>query len=370
MSRYIKKHREQFTWVIIPLFCLVLLGGLSFSVFPGWIRPAFSTLGAPCLDAASNAIEPLLAACNPCRDEFCNATTLGTTGTCDQGFFNQSFPQCQCESTLMSINFAQTQFFFFTGTFGGPDNGFCADISGGQVDNNCRNATCTTNTTFDPGNPTGCDFEFNPNLALCSNCIPTGADPCGNGICDQDLGEDFNDCGEDCTAPGFQFNTVFAENDPILDAACNTGGGGGGISFAGNIQGSGFCEDGDVCTTNTCQGNPPAAVKLGALIGFCDIEPAGCSGNASDLCCPDACNPAPDGEGTCNTALDPNCDVDCLPDCGVPVPPTNILDASGTSLLCSLADRGSSNGIKGGLSLLSLALGLGFLAALRRRELR
>lgn len=367
MGQYVRKHRRALAWSVFPTFIVILLGILSLSVFPGWIRPAFSTIGDSCVGLAVDSSDPLLTACDQCRGEFCNASTVGATGTCDLGFFALSFPQCQCSTTFSSINFGQTQVFFPIVTFGGPSDSFCQNISGGAVENSCRDATCTTNTTFDTSNPTGCDFEFDPNNAQCSDCLFTGADSCGNGICEQDLGESFDDCPVDCRVPGFPFATPLPEGDPILNTACEPRGP-RTITFGGNIENSGTCEDGDICTTNTCQGGVPAA---GIITGFCDIEPAGCSGNTSDLCCPTGCNPAPDGTGTCNSELDPGCDVDCLPDCGggIPTPPPTVLEISGTSLVCSLADRGPDTGLNGAASLLSLALGLASLVAWRAKKI-
>src|SRR4029079_2751230 len=136
--------------------------------------------------------------------------------------------------------------------------------------------TCTTNTTFDTANPTGCDFSFNPGNSECSDCLFTGANACGNGICEQELGESCSDCPVDCRVPGFPFATPLPEGDAILNTACEPRGT-RTITYGGNVENSGTCEDGDFCTTNSCQG------------GICDVEPANCSGNTSDLCCPSGC---------------------------------------------------------------------------------
>lgn len=365
MGRYIKKHREQFTWVLLPLMALVILGSVSISVFPGWIRPAFSTLGANCADVSTNSNDPLISACDPCAGEFCNSVS-GLSSVCAQDYNRQSFVQCQCTTTLTSLVNDQT-FFFITTSFGGFNDDFCQDISGGDTDNVCRTATCTVDTTYNPDNPTGCTFLFDDDNAACINCEDTPAsENCGNGICEDGIGETFDSCPVDCKVPGFPLDEPLPAGDPILNSACAQPAALPTITFGGNIEASGSCEDGDVCTENVC-------VPVVGAVPVCEISPAECGGNESDLCCPSGCNPAPDGAGTCNLELDPNCDVDCLPpqDCDPtpsPIPPINITELSGTSLVCSLSDRGPGQGWKGSLSLASLAVGLSALLIARKRR--
>ncbi len=45
------------------------------------------------------------------------------------------------------------------------------------------------------------------------------------------------------------------------------------------------CDDGDICTQDTCEHIPPTA-----LVGTCNYDPKSCSGPISDGCCPAGCN--------------------------------------------------------------------------------
>jgi len=185
-----------------------------------------------------------------------------------------------------------------------PDDQFCDDNSGGDnVSNECRSATCQPDRILVPGNESGCDYEYaNTDLGGfdCSNCQPNQNNQnCGNGICEKP-DETFDNCSVDCRVPGFSGPVLDSANATLVTAC-----GGKPIGFSDNVADSGFCEDGDVCTTNVCSGT-----------GTCDINPALCSGNNSDLCCPAGCSP--------------DSDIDCLAGQSCGIPPTVLcLEGSG-----------------------------------------
>jgi len=365
MAEYLIKNRKKFSYLMLPLIGMFTMVFFAVSVFPGWIRPAYSTLGAACVPFDPDSANPLLTACDVCNGEFCD--TASSTCTLNLNPFGRVI-YCQCITSFVSIPLAQTFVFAPVQSQGTPNDAYCLDISGGLVENSCRTAICTTNTTFDAANPTGCSFDYAISNTECINCdAPTPQSfNCGNGVCEQGIGETFSSCPEDCAVPGYQGDAPLPEGDAQLDAACNPAP--NLISFGGNIVGSDACEDGDICTTNTCQ-----PVVVGQL-DECVIDPAGCSGNAVDFCCPANCDAAPNGPGTCNTQLDPNCDVDCLPpqDCEPTPSPsagpaTNLFLFGDGFLPCSLHLRGPANLGHGLIGLASLGVAIAFLIAMRQR---
>ena len=139
-----------------------------------------------------------------------------------------------------------------------PDDGICQDMSGGTEENACRSAVCTLTTEFDITNPSGCDYELDTaadeNCTLCESPEPVPFTHCGNGVCET-VNETFDNCSIDCRVPGFD-GPLLDEGDPVLDAGCDFPE--PQITFPGppfnnpDFQGFGGCEDGDVCTDNTC----------------------------------------------------------------------------------------------------------------------
>jgi hypothetical protein len=327
MSRYIKKHRRQFMGVALPLFFLFLLGAIGLSVFPGWINSSYSTPGQSCSTDGD---------CDLCADELC--------------VFNDtiSIPQSQCAnfpSGLPNFNPATTDTLCPTaedptcfdicqvvntsiiGPVGQcfPDDAFCQGISGGDQANACRTAVCTS--TFDNSAPSGCEFDFNtaavsnepPACVLCSAPQPPGFTACGNGVCEPGLGETFDNCSVDCRVPGFE-GPKLPQGDSTLNGACpQLAAKIDFVTFSGppfNDPNNDFCEDGDVCTQNTC--NPST--------GNCDVvDPAPCNPLQADFCCPAGCNPPP--TGTSCSPNDLSCDPDCLPPVDCPFCGNNIIDA-------------------------------------------
>jgi hypothetical protein len=330
MGRYIRKHKRQFAGIAFPVLFLFILAAFSFSVFPGWLKPSYGVPGTPCTGSFNNT------ACDPCNGEVCVFNSSVGSSQCavfdvpsGTATFDSSATAPQCPGgwlleTLHGGNPAYPSCFTIcTATFDTfsvfvpicqPDDGFCEGISGGTQDNLCRSGTCLADSTFDPfnptvdpGNPSGCDYDYSGGVD-CINCAPP-ADPavnCGNGVCEQDSGEDFDSCALDCAAPGF--DAIASQS--TLDAACNVV-----ITFPDNTPFFGLCEDGDVCTTNVCSGLT------------CDVQPAACDDSVIDFCCPGGCTPSDD--------------LDCLtPEVCEPTPspsPTPTIspaDLSGTG--CSL----------------------------------
>jgi hypothetical protein len=367
MSKVIKKHRWQMAGIALPAFFLFLLWAVGVSVYPGWVRPLYGVVGAPC-DASNPGT-----ACDLCVGEQCefNSTNPGPGFFCqaDSGSFATPDPVAQCpqgvngsgdpdchrncvEDTTTSIDCL-------------PDDTFCEEISGGTEPNDCRVAICLDPLTPDPLNPTGCDYASDlgagPDCVLCATPAPTGTpSSCGNGVCEPIVaGENPTNCSIDCRVPGFT-GPILSEGDPILDNACFDL---SGITFDGppfNEPNQGSCEDGDVCTDNTCaaNGGPP-----------CTVTPKSCSGDLSDLCCARSCTPPPTGE-PCANILD--CDVDCYvaTECTLPTPsPTPTPPPPGNPLIegsgCSLSALAGSSSALAWLAGLGLIGGFGFL---RRRR--
>lgn len=194
-----------------------------------------------------------------------------------------------------------------------PDDTFCENISGGVVANDCRIAICIPGAnpqTPDFSNLSGCDYVIDPSPTPIPQCFLCNDDTapfdnhCPNGACEPGLGEDVSTCQEDCLAPGITPTPL--PSQATQDLACEIV----GITFPGppyNLQNSGFCEDGNVCTTDTCLIN-----------GTCGHTDKGCSLDVSDLCCPVGCNPRPAGQLCAN---DTDCDVDCKEiECPIPTP--------------------------------------------------
>lgn len=197
-----------------------------------------------------------------------------------------------------------------------PNDDFCNGISGGTESNECRAGVCLPISTPDPANPSGCDYTLTPDASVdCRNCIPEGLatlENCGNGICEPDEGEACNTCAIDCLIPGFE-ETCPLTSGIIIRQACQPPI--PGIIFDGppyNVPGSTECEDGDLCTDNSC--NQTAG-------DVCDVTPKSCEPDA-DFCCPAGCA-APTGD-SCREVTGapiPGCDPDCyVPEQCVPTP--------------------------------------------------
>jgi len=153
---------------------------------------------------------------------------------------------------------------------------YCQDLVG-----ECRDAQC--NLTLDKFNhPTGCEYTYNPDDAVCQEC-----NQCGNGICE--FPEDTDQCPQDCLEPG---------KDPGLPKdppkTC------GPIDYPGVVLG---CNDGDYCTEDIC-GTASATL---ALVNTCEYKPKSCSGDTQDFCCPQGCS----GDPQSGNAYDIDC---CTPE--------------------------------------------------------
>lgn len=365
MSKIIKKNRWQLAGIALPALFLFLLWAVGVSVYPGWVRPVYGVPGTPC-DNSNPGTDCDLCAGEICTtnpaagDEFQCRTEGGSFATpspvpqCPQGVPGDGDPTCH--RTCVEIDTTEIDCV--------PDDTFCEEISGGNEANECRTAICLA--TPDPNtNPTGCDYasapDVGPDCVLCATPAPTGTpSTCGNGVCEPVLaGETPTNCSIDCRVPGFT-GPVLSEGDPILDDACfNIA----AITFDGppfNTPNSGECEDGDVCTDNTCgdTGGPP-----------CTVTPKSCSLDVSDLCCARSCTPPPAG-GTC--ANDTGCDVDCyIPiECTLPTPtPTPIPTPTPPANLLLEGSGCTLGALAGSSSALAWLGGFGLLAAfgLRRR---
>lgn len=284
--------------------CLVLTYGQS----------AHATIGANCDIASGDPDDPLIRACDRCAGEFCD----GQTNTCAQG----SIPPCpnpqiiqpgcwtSCENTLESGDG------FFIVPECVPNDNFCNDISGGNASNECRVGVCSTDPEVAVTNPSGCDYTLETdNSSECRNCIPEGLatlENCGNGICEPDEGEACDTCAVDCLLPGFE-DVCPLTTGIVIRQACQLPI--PQVTFDGppyNVEGLQNCEDGDLCTDNTCNESDPT---------ICDVTPKSCKPDA-DFCCPSGCV-APTS-GTCHEVTGapiPGCDPDCyVPEQCVPTP--------------------------------------------------
>lgn len=316
MSRYIKKHRFQIMGIAAPMFFLFVLVAIGLNVAPNWIQKSYGTPG----DTCNNILD-----CDVCNSEQCIHVT-GTTYQCANSInstFNfdpngpktpacpmQGQPGCWNACVVGQDAVAQCM----------SNDAFCDDISGGNTMNECRIGTCTTIGDLDFDNPSGCDYAFDGTAdSLCVNCtppVPAPFDNCGNGICEKANGETFDNCSIDCRVPGFT-GPKLPEGDQTLDAACTPFA--PAITFNGpnadgdfNVPHSLKCEDGDICTDNTCE---PVQDHT------CHVTNKACDPKVEDLCCPAGCNP-PGANDSCAGVT--NCDLDCLPaeQCEGP-PPTS-----------------------------------------------
>ncbi len=196
----------------------------------------------------------------------------------------------------------------------------CAGMTGGGKGNvnDCRIGVCLAglNSRFgNPPNPTGCDYIVDPSptpIPQCFQCIDATSPfshHCPDGSCEPGLGENLNNCPEDCLVPGITPTPLPTQSE--MDAACNVP-----ITFEGPPfnQITGFCEDGNVCTQDSCVGAVCQHIDLNAVTG--------CSEDTSDLCCPTKCHAPVPGVSCAN---DRTCDVDCKPQVPCPTPtPTPI----------------------------------------------
>jgi len=188
------------------------------------------------------------------------------------------------------------------------DDTFCAGIAGGTGPNDCRIAVCTDVSTFTQ--PTGCDYVIDPSptpIPQCFQCNDSTApfaNHCPNGACEPGQGETTATCPEDCVVPGMTPTPLPTQAD--MTDACTPSV--PAITFDGppfNVSGSLDCEDGNVCTGDSCSG------------GSCVHTNLGCSHDVSDLCCPGSCH-APAAGTLCGNDL--NCDTDCKPQIPCPLP--------------------------------------------------
>jgi len=197
-----------------------------------------------------------------------------------------------------------------------PNDDFCNGISGGTESNECRTGVCLPVSTPDPANPSGCDYTLTPDVSTeCRNCIPDGLatlENCGNGICEPDEGEACDTCAIDCLIPGFE-EVCPLTTGIVIRQACQAPI--PQVTFDGppyNVVGSLECEDGDLCTDNSCNETDPTV---------CDATPKSCVPDA-DFCCPAGCA-APTGD-SCREVTGapiPGCDPDCyVPEQCVPTP--------------------------------------------------
>ncbi|MFO1462271.1 MAG: hypothetical protein U1F66_00680 [bacterium] len=259
-----------------------------------------------------------------------------------------------------------------------PDDTVCEGMAGGDSDPNiCRIAICTPGAT-NRSNPSGCEYFIDPSPTpipqcfLCNDSTAPFSNHCPNGACEPGLGETIATCQLDCLVPGMTPTPLPTQTQ--MDNACTPP----GITFDGppfNVGGTGSCEDGNVCTTDSCVGSS------------CVHTNNRCSIDTSDLCCPSGCTPPPAG-GICGNNT--NCDVDCKQiDCPVPSPsptPTPVpppfvgcLEGSGGfghsksgpgcgGFACSLNPAASPLPGFGFMLALASALGLGAYRGLRKRR--
>ncbi len=355
MSSIVQKFlkRNLLLWTAVGLITLVS---------PWSIQESLGTPGSGC-DLINNNAD-----CDVCNRETCQdigdgifECVDGNQGTnpageptpaCPDFTIQEDLPDCWVDCAPVIIDgttFPECS----------PSDSFCDDVSGGNEASECRSATCTNEPDVDPSNPSGCDFEFDGSdeevCILCADPQPSDFDACGNGICEQP-DETFENCEIDCRVPGFEGNQL-DEGDPILDAACEA------IIFQppqlaiafnpNNEPGSLSCEDGEICSNNTC------------IQGECDVTPKACSLDDSDLCCPAGCEPPAEGEDCVN---DTGCDIDCFVpvDCNPPPPPpvVKVLEGSGCSLNAQVHDENGT----GTFVVALLGIGAGLFFSFRKRS--
>ncbi len=336
MSRYIQKNKRSLSGLILPLFFLLALGILSVGAFPGWIKPVYSTPGDQCDTAACDSGDPLAVACNVCNGEFCSFNQVAQQFQCaiDNGagpnFDPAATPNPACPLTdptqpgcwtgcteQLNVNNSPG---FCEDPICAPNDDFCNGISGGTESNECRAGVCLPFSTPDPENPSGCDYTLTPDASVdCRNCIPEGLatlENCGNGICEPEEGEACDTCAIDCLLPGFSDTCPLTQGNVIQDACSVIN---PQITFDGppyNEIFQGVCEDGDLCTDNTC-----VNISQVAVVFVCEAAPKQCEPDA-DFCCPAGCA-APTGDSCRDVtgAPIPGCDPDCyVPEQCIPTP--------------------------------------------------
>lgn len=274
--------------------------------------------------------------CNTCNRESCQAN--GNIFQCADGdgsFTNPPLSTPYCPNVFLDgTEFPACWGICIPNPQGGdptcsPDDNYCGA-------NSCGDEICSD----DPANfiNGGC-IPVDPPAMVCDD-IPG---ICGNGVCEpgeSGIVEACNNC-VDCLVP---------------NAICDDTTG----QFCPN--GPAECEDGDVCTLNSC---------VGSAAPICVTTDLGCSGDVSDGCCPSDCNPR---EGSA-CANEPNCDVDCIPNpvpSPSPVPPplrVGCLQGSGKigsgtggpgcdKFSCNLNKNATTSGSMEVTALLMMALGL------------
>jgi hypothetical protein len=363
MSRYIKKHRRQIAGFAAPIFFVFLLVAVGLSVAPGWIQNSYGTPGDSCQFGVPNQ-------CDACNGEYCSGSVCANYTTNDP-FSDMpttnptnTNPQCPDLNSLFANNVGTA---FYPGCWNScsqtfdavnsrdvpvcsPNDQVCEDMSGGNTMNDCRIGVCTTDPSLTLANPSGCDYALDGiGVDPCINCeppVPAGFDNCGNGVCEIDNGEDFDNCSLDCRVPGW-VGPKLPPGDSQMDDFCFDPG--PSIVFpVPPLNDSDYCEDGDICTENVCTPNHT-----------CQTTPKVCDDTQEDLCCPAGCSSADD--------------LDCIDpqSCEIPPPPPppggNLVEGSGI-IPCSLQKHVDINPVQGMLSLSTLAGLVGALLVLRSRK--
>jgi len=351
MAKSLRKNRFSIAGLVLPLFCLLILGGLGLGVFPGWIKPAQGVPGTQCSSSSCDSGDPLAGNCDACNNEFCAFNSGAQQFQCAVGSPNNPDFNPAATPTPACPNFAEAPGCWTSCTnqhsdsnpfencnnpICAPNDSFCDGISGGTAANECRNGVCTTNGNFDSTNPSGCDYTLTPtaNAAQCRDCQAQGLatlQNCGDGICEPGEGESCTTCAVDCLLPGFEDACPLTTGTVIGDACTAIiAPPPAAITFDGpqyNVPNQGQCEDGDLCTDNSC--------GVGA-VPICNATPKSCQPDG-DFCCPAGCA-APAPGGTCRdvtgapiAGCDPDCyvPVDCIPTPS-PIPPVaKCLEGSG-----------------------------------------
>ncbi len=351
MAKILRKNRFSIAGLVLPLLGLLILGGLSMGVFPGWIKPALGTPGTVCSSSACDSVDPLAGNCDACNQEFCafNSAPGHDQFECAVGSPNAPnfdpaatpTPACPnfaeapgCWTSCTNVHSPNNPISNCNNPVCAPNDSFCSDISGGTAANECRSGVCTTDGNFDPTNPSGCDYALTPTASTteCRNCQAEGLatlQNCGNGICEPGEGESCTTCATDCLIRGVEDTCPLTTGTKIGQSCSAQTVPLPGITFDGppyNQAFSGTCEDGDLCTDNSC--------GVGA-VPICNSTPKACQPDA-DFCCPSGCA-APAAGATCFDAAGapiPGCDPDCYvpQDCvptPTPIPFIGCLEGSG-----------------------------------------
>lgn len=251
---------------------------IAIAVLIGWFS-GVATLHATPGDACDP--QAPINSCDACNRETCQANAnvfqcadgtyplpssftnpSGLTPFCPAGVGDPTFPGCWTDCSVDNLGNPQCA----------PNNTWCGvGVCGGEE--------CTTDSLAGGDGCVALDPPVPPN-PVCDDTPGI----CGNGVCEpgENVPENCDNC-IDCLAAG-------EVCDNTTGQLC--------------VNGPEICEDGDVCTLNTCGGSSAAPICQAPV-------PVGCSGDVSDGCCPSGCTPQTGG--SCATS-DPNCDVDCIPE--------------------------------------------------------